>query len=259
MQKTILITGATDGIGLATAKMLIALGHNVILHGRNKAKLISLKQVLNAYDYIEADLSDIAQVYNMAEEVKSKFYTIDVLINNAGVFKSNIVKSVDNLDIRFAVNVIAPYILTKELATIMPEDARVINLSSAAQDKVNLKAFYGDLNIDDREIYGQSKLALTMWTNYLALSTKQVLVSVNPGSLLGSKMVKQAFGIEGNDIEVGARILTKASLDDEFSDASGKYYDNDHHKFDNPHPDALNAEKNKEIVKEIEKILAEKY
>jgi hypothetical protein len=80
---------------------------------------------------------------------------------------------------------------------------------------------------------------------------------VNPGSLLGSKMVKEAFHTSGKDIRIGADILTRAALSDEFADASGKYFDNDSGRFAPPHPDGLNPQKCEEVVRVIEAVLAE--
>jgi uracil-DNA glycosylase len=75
--------------------------------------------------------------------------------------------------------------------------------------------------------------------------------------MLGSKMVKEAYGTEGKDLRIGAEILTRAALSDEFATASGKYFDNDSGRFASPHPDALNQKKCEEIVRMIEAVLAE--
>ena len=83
------------------------------------------------------------------------------------------------------------------------------------------------------------------------------VVAVNPGSLLGSKMVKQAFGVAGGDIRIGADILTRATLTDEFAAASGQYFDNDSGRFASPHPDALDPRKSDEVVRAIEAVLAD--
>jgi hypothetical protein len=79
-----------------------------------------------------------------------------------------------------------------------------------------------------------------------------MVVAVNPKSLLGSKMVKQGYGIAGGDVQLGADILVKASLSEEFADASGLYFDNDIEAFSAPHPDALNVEKIKKITQVLE-------
>ena len=108
--------------------------------------------------------------------------------------------------------------------------------------------------------YAQSKLALTMWSRTMGLSLGSdgpAVIAVNPGSMLGSKMVKQAFGLAGGDIRIGAEILTRAALSDEFEDASGQYFDNDSGRFGAPHPNALDSRKSEEIVRTIEAVLAE--
>ncbi len=264
MQKKILITGATDGIGLETAKMLYALGHHILLHGRNPAKLQNAKEALlllpgegRAQSYV-ADLSIMADVEAFARDVARDHKRLDVLINNAGIYMPGSITS-DGLDIRFAVNTIAPYLLTKRLLPLLGENARVVNLSSAAQSSIDIQALLGRTSLSDGEAYAQSKLAITMWSRALALSLKEdgpVMVAVNPGSMLGSKMVKEAFGVAGGDISVGAKILTQAALSDEFADATGKYFDNDAEQFAPPHVDALDAAKSEEVMQAIEKVLA---
>lgn len=82
-----------------------------------------------------------------------------------------------------------------------------------------------------------------------------MIVAINPGSLLGSKMVKEAYGIAGKDLEIGADILYRASISEEFSDAGGKYFDNDHGIFASPHPDALDLKKCQNIVQTVQSII----
>ncbi|MEM9272520.1 MAG: SDR family NAD(P)-dependent oxidoreductase [Cyanobacteria bacterium P01_F01_bin.143] len=262
MQKTILITGATDGIGLETAKMLISQKHHVLLHGRNPAKLEAVKKQLSSDRDIEiyvGDLSLMSNVENLAKAVKKKHSKLDVLINNAGVYNAANPITQNGLDIRFAVNAIAPYLLTQRLLPLLDTSGRVINLSSAAQSTVNLEALTGKVKLTDGAAYAQSKLALTIWSRSLGLSLKDrgpMIVAINPGSLLGSKMVKQAYGVKGGDLSIGAEILTRAALTDEFKTASGKYFDNDVGRFASPHADALDTEKSQEVITVIEKILA---
>ena len=264
MQKSILITGSTDGIGLETAKMLTSLGHHVLLHGRNLEKLEQVQKTLlelkggGAVEIYVADLSLMENVEVLAKTVAEKQSKLDVLINNAGVYNASNPVTQDGLDVRFAVNTIAPYLLTQRLLSLLGTSGRVINLSSAAQSTVQLEALTGRVKLRDGAAYAQSKLALTMWSRSLALSLKDsgpIIVAINPGSMLGSKMVKQAFGVTGGDIRIGAEILTRAALTDEFKTASGKYFDNDSGQFASPHPDALDTEKCQEIVSVIETIL----
>jgi len=264
MPKTILLTGATDGIGLETAKLLVSQGHTVLLHGRNPAKLEAVEKTLSALpdagtieSYV-ADLAIMADVEAMAKAVSSKHSKLDVLINNAGVYNSSNPITSDGLDIRFVVNTISPYLLTRLLLPLMDTDGRVINLSSAAQAPVNPAALAGQVKLSHGAAYAQSKLALTMWSRSMALSLGDngpAIIAVNPASLLGSKMVKEAFGVAGGDLRIGADILVRAALSDEFATASGKYFDNDSGRLASPHSDALNEQKSGAIVEAIEAIL----
>ncbi|MEO0397490.1 MAG: SDR family NAD(P)-dependent oxidoreductase [Cyanobacteria bacterium P01_A01_bin.137] len=264
MAKTILITGSTDGIGLETAKILVSQGHRVLLHGRNPKKLEAAEQSLSALSgegivesYV-ADLSRMADVELLAQAVAENHPKLDVLINNAGVFKVSETVTSAGLDVRFVVNAIAPYLLTQRLLPLLGTSGRVINLSSAAQSPVNPQALTGQVSLSDGAAYAQSKLALTMWSRSLALTLEgPAIIAVNPGSMLGSKMVKEAFGVAGGDIRIGAEILIRAALTDEFAAASGQYFDNDSGQFASPHPDALDPQKSQKVVEVIKMVLAE--
>jgi NAD(P)-dependent dehydrogenase (short-subunit alcohol dehydrogenase family) len=266
-QKTVLVTGSTDGIGLETARMMVSLGHNVFLHGRNPAKLAEVEKTLSALpdggsvECYVSDLSRMADVKTLTKAVTEKHANLDVLINNAGVYRVAEPTSQDGLDTRFAVNTIAPYLLTQRLLPLLGSSGRVINLSSAAQAPVEPDAMLGRARLSDGLAYAQSKLAITMWSRSMALSLKDdgpAIIAVNPGSMLGSKMVKEAYGVTGGDLRIGADILCRAALSDEFAAASGRYFDNDSGRFASPHPDALNSQKCEEIVRIIEEILAER-
>lgn len=261
MPKIILLTGATDGIGLETAKKLASMGHTLLLHGRNETKLNDIVKNLLALpdagiieSYI-CDLSNLNDVKSFALQVMKRHQKIDVIINNAGIYKTTNTITPEGYDIRFVVNTFAPYLLTQMLSPLLDKEARVVNLSSAAQSPVNLLALEGKLELSDSDAYAQSKLAITMWSRYLGIMNKEmgpIFIAVNPGSFLASKMVKDAFGVAGNDINIGVSILVRAALDPDFSDATGKYYDNDNATFASPHPDALDGDKCERIVKSIE-------
>lgn len=265
MQKTLLITGATDGIGFATAQQLASQGHQLLLHGRNPQKLDSVAQQLSAIPgagplaCYTADLSAMAQVNQLAQSIKANHSCLDVLINNAGVFKTAPTTTDDGLDIRFAVNTFAPILLTRQLMPLLSPQSRVVNLSSAAQASVDVEALTGLTPLADMQAYAQSKLALTIWSQTLGLSLKEsgpMVVAVNPGSLLASKMVKEGFGVAGGDIQIGASILSRAALSDEFANANGQYFDNDAQKFAQPHPDAMHPGKAQAVLAAIDQVLA---
>jgi len=271
MQKTILITGATDGIGLETAKLLASNGHHLILHGRNPSKLQQAQQQAQAngtgrITTIQSDLSLIENVKTMVNSIRNDHENLDVLINNAGVYNTQQAITEEQLDIRFTVNTIVPYLLTQQLMPMFNAQSRVVNVSSAAQLAVNISALKGELGgeaqqtaaLSDGEAYAQSKLAITMWTRHMAKAQGEkgpLLVAVNPASMLGSKMVKDAYGVSGGDLSIGADILQRAAISDEFADANGKYFDNDNNRFASPHLDALDDQKNQNVVNAIEEVI----
>lgn len=261
MTKTILITGSTDGIGLLTAKKLAADGHRVLLHGRSPEKLDAAERsIVGITESFVADLSDMSAVRALASDIRAKHKKLDVLINNAGVLRARKPIEKNGFDIRFVVNTFAPYLLTELLLPIIPQNGRVVNLSSAAQAPVDRNAMLGKRQLDEMSAYSQSKLAITIWSREWArvLPEGPAMIAVNPGSLLASKMVKEGFGVAGKDINVGADILVEAALGHRFSDASGKYFDNDSGAFANPHSAALNPEHSAEVMATIKTILATK-
>ncbi|TPV97101.1 MAG: SDR family NAD(P)-dependent oxidoreductase [Myxococcales bacterium FL481] len=265
MKKTILLTGATDGIGLETARRLATEGHHLLLHGRSPAKLarvideVSRPANAGPVESYVADLSCLPQVDAMATAVAEKHDRLDVLINNAGVFKVANPITPSGIDLRFMVNTIAPYLLTQRLLKLMNATARVVNLSSAAQSSVELPALAGRTRLPDFEAYAQSKLAITMWSRLFADELGErgpIVVAINPGSMLGTKMVKEGFGVTGANVGIGADILVRAALSDEFADASGEYFDNDARTFAQPHPDARDPNKNQALVTAIGEVLS---
>eukprot|EP00792_Barthelona_sp_PAP020_P001910 TRINITY_DN1307_c0_g1_i1.p1 TRINITY_DN1307_c0_g1~~TRINITY_DN1307_c0_g1_i1.p1 ORF type:complete len:272 (-),score=57.71 TRINITY_DN1307_c0_g1_i1:47-862(-) len=261
-KKVILVTGSTDGIGKLAAKMLIEDGHYVLLHGRNPQKLDALKEEFSDFkdnfECFQADFSMLTEVDVMSNAIKERFSELDVIINNAGIYKVLNPILECGIDVRFMVNTIAPYRLTQNLLCLLSSTSRVINIVSCSQQTVEIDALLGKKRLKkDVQAYAQSKLATVMWSFSLAQQlqdTGPIIVAVHPGAMLGTKMVKEAFGVDGKDVQIGADILYKASLSDEFLDSSGKYFDNDDQTFQSPHQDALNENLRDSIVKTVERI-----
>ena len=262
VNRHILITGATAGIGLETAKSLAKQGHHLLVHGRSAQKVEALERSLSALGsgaiegYV-ADLSRMADIESLASVVAKKHRSLDALINNAGVFKVADPITPAGFDVRFVVNTFAPFVLTQRLLPVLGTAGRVINLSSAAQSVVNLDALAGRVRLSDFEAYAQSKLALTMFTCHLGRVRAEgpVLVAVNPGSMLGTEMVRQGFGVAGKDVGIGAAILVRAALSEDFAAARGAYFDNDAGQFSSPHPDAADASKCLQVLSAVESLV----
>lgn len=264
MEKTIVITGSTDGIGKLVAIQLAKDGHQMVLHGRKEDKLLQtiaeVKQVSKneKVSGLVSDLSDFNSIGRMVEDLKNKLTRIDVLINNAGVYHSAVQQNENQFDMRFAVNYFAPYILSNALISLFNQSSspRLINLSSAAQASVSLGALNGSEKVMAQNAYAQSKLALTMWSFYFAKQHPRInTIAVNPGSLLNTKMVKEAFGQHWDSAEKGADILYHLAISEKYANDSGSYFDNDKGSFGNAHSDAYDPAKISTLIADTEKIL----
>ncbi|KZN60336.1 SDR family NAD(P)-dependent oxidoreductase [Pseudoalteromonas luteoviolacea] len=266
MKKTVLITGSTDGIGLATARTLLSMGHRVLLHGRSQSKLDSVYSELSEQFGQEllfryrADLSIAQELRSLVAAVRRDHDSLDVLINNAGVFNIAQTVSADNLDIRFMVNTIAPFILTEQLLELLNRQGRVVNLSSAAQAPFSVSELTQPSGLSNGAVYAKSKLALTMWSGSLGEKYKHsgpMIVAVNPKSFLGSKMVHEAYGMQGSNVQQGADILVEAALSDAFAQAGGLYFDNDIGQFSAPHSAASDSELADELMTTLASLSAQ--
>lgn len=263
--KTILITGSTDGIGKLAAIRLAKDGHAIVLHGRNPQKLQSVIEEVKAASQnaqisgFTADFSDLAEVRTMAQKIQETHSSLDILINNAGVFKSPEPDNKDGLDLRIVVNYLAPYLLTQALLPILhkAEKPQIINLSSAAQAPVNAAVIQGTTKASENATYAQSKLALTMWSFYLAKQEPNMAVlALNPGSLLNTRMVKEAYGKFWSPADKGAKIIYDLAVGPAYQGQTGKYYDNDQGGFGWPHADADDEQKIADLIELTEKMIA---
>lgn len=266
MIKTIIITGSTDGIGKLAAIQLAKEGHEIYLHGRNEEKLKAVVAEVKEQSNNEkikgfaADFSNLAAVKQMGQQILEELSKIDVLINNAGVFKSASPYNEQGWDIRFVVNYFAPFLLTDMLLPLLLKgtDTRVLNLSSAAQASVSAEALAGQSKVSVQEAYAQSKLALTMWSYHLAQSVPEIsTIAVNPGSLLNTNMVKEAYGYHWSSADKGANILYELAISSTYQGVTGKYYDNDQGSFGIAHADANKSAKIAQLIATTNAIIKE--
>ncbi|MGN7198672.1 SDR family NAD(P)-dependent oxidoreductase [Arthrobacter sp. SAFR-044] len=167
--RTIVITGASDGIGAAAARTLAKAGEQVVVVGRSAEKTRALAGDIGADHYL-ADFADLSQVRDLAEKLKANYPRIDVLANNAGGIMGKRTLTVDGNESTFQVNHLAPFLLTTLLLdTLTASSAKVINTSSAANNFGKLDLF--DLNAEygysTNRAYGTGKLANILFTSEL--------------------------------------------------------------------------------------------
>jgi len=176
--KTVLITGGTGGIGKAAAIGLASMGARVGITGRDRdraeraAKDIEAESGNPAVDVFVADLSSQSEVRRMADEVLSAYPRLDVLVNNVGGFWAHRRLTSDGLEHTFALNHLAPFLLTTLLLErlINSAPARVVTVSSGAQSmgKIDFDDLMGEQDYSGQQAYNQSKLANVMFTYELA-------------------------------------------------------------------------------------------
>jgi NAD(P)-dependent dehydrogenase (short-subunit alcohol dehydrogenase family) len=177
-KKTILVTGATSGIGFEAAKVMAGMGHRVLLHARTEAKgrasIEALRREAPSADvaFVCADFSSLADVRRLAEEVASEHTRLDVLLNNAGGAWFTRTLTRDGYESTFAVNHLAPFLLTRLLLERLKASApaRIVTVASAAHRRAQLD--FDDLmntkGYKVMEAYGRSKLANILFTRALA-------------------------------------------------------------------------------------------
>ncbi|MEV6324950.1 SDR family NAD(P)-dependent oxidoreductase [Nocardia sp. NPDC051787] len=169
--RTIVLTGASDGIGAAAARQLHAQGHNLVLVGRSPAKTAEVARAIGNAPYHVADFADLAQVRELAATLQARYPRIDVLANNAGGIMGERTLTGDGFEKTFQVNHLAPFLLTTLLLPILTaSNAVVIQTASAAA------AMYGRFDVDDlqnandyrpEKAYGNGKLANILFTREL--------------------------------------------------------------------------------------------
>ncbi len=175
--KVALVTGGTSGIGKATATALAAMGADVVIIGRDPERGESTAAEIRAQtgghvDLALTDLASQAEVRELAEEFRRRYDRLDVLVNNAGLVQSKRIETEDGLEFTFAINHLAPFLLTNLLQDLLEKSApsRVVTVSSEAER-------WGNIDFDDLQskkryrgfpVYGMTKLANIMFTYELA-------------------------------------------------------------------------------------------
>jgi NAD(P)-dependent dehydrogenase (short-subunit alcohol dehydrogenase family) len=236
---TVLITGATDGVGKAAATCLAASGARVLLHGRNDDKGRNTvrdiqRETGRSAEYYRADFAALDEVRRLAHDVTAAHDRIDVLINNAGIGfgvpGSEREISRDGYELRFAVNYLAPFLLTHLLLPTLRRSApaRIVNVASLGQLPIDFDDVMLTHEYDGSRAYRQSKLALVMFTFDLAALLEGTGLTANalhPATFMNTKMVTDA-GIEPHTrVEQGADAIVHLATAPELEGVSGAFFD----------------------------------
>jgi len=226
----ILVTGATGGVGEALAEELVGRGAQVLIHGRDDGSLATLGERLRIPRERQflADLSSLARVSQLARVVAAAG-ALDVLVNNAGVGFGRDRKqrevSAEGFELRFAVNFLAPFVLTELLvARGLPQRA-VVNVASAGQAPLDRNDLMSERNYDGVLAYRRSKLALIADTfERASRDSARSYLALHPGTFLATKMVREAGIAPQGTAESGGRAVLSV-IERALAGETGRYFD----------------------------------
>ncbi len=235
--KTIIITGATDGIGRELARMTWQTGANLVLHGRNPLKLEALLNTLGdghpgqTASTVKADFSKLHEVREMAAQILTEVPKIDVLVNNAGLYPSCRIITEDGFEECNQVNYLSPFLLTNLLRPLLIKSApmRVINLSS-----IGHRFVWSNVYASARHpfywrwvAYCRTKLDIIPWTRELAEQLGEYGITVNsvhPG-IIRTKVIRFLPISWGASVHSGAATVYRLIADPDLADVTGEYFE----------------------------------
>jgi NAD(P)-dependent dehydrogenase (short-subunit alcohol dehydrogenase family) len=244
--KTVIVTGATNGIGLVTARALARMGASITIVSRNAEKCAKVAEAIqsetgNLVEYIMADLSTLAGIIQAAREFKKLHTGLHVLVNNAGGFFNRRLITQDGFEMTFALNHLNYYLLTNILLDVLKSSApaRIVNVASGIH--MGAKLDFDNLQSEEHYTgfgaYGQSKLANVLFTYELARLLKGSNVTVNalhPGYVdtgfsLDNGFIFRVFAklsarIFGRTPEEGARTSIYLASSTEVENVTGGYF-----------------------------------
>jgi NAD(P)-dependent dehydrogenase (short-subunit alcohol dehydrogenase family) len=251
-QQTILVTGATDGLGRGLATELAAAGATLLIHGRDERRgqeaiaEINAKTANDKLHWLRADLASLHQVRALADRVATEFPRLDALVNNAGIGATNSgqdrrVESRDGYELRFAVNYLSGYLLTRLLLPLLERSApaRIVNVSSAGQTSIDFDDVLLEHGYSGVRAYCQSKLAQIMFTIDLAEELRDRGVTANclhPATYMPTKIVLADGASPISSLEDGVKATLRLVADPELDGITGRYFNGQRPA--QPHPQA---------------------
>ena len=232
-----MVTGATDGVGRYVAERLGADGWDVIVHGRDaergRAVVATIAAVGGGARFLSADLSDLAAVHGLADQVAKAAPRLDLLINNAGIGAggSGAPRQVNaaGVELRFAVNYLAGFALTLRLLSRLKASApaRIVNVASVGQRAIDFDDVMLARGYSGGRAYMQSKLAQVMFTFDLAARLEGTGVTVNclhPATYMATTMVRQAGATPLSTVEEGGQAILQLAQSPVVAGRSGLYF-----------------------------------
>jgi NAD(P)-dependent dehydrogenase (short-subunit alcohol dehydrogenase family) len=233
--RVILVTGATDGLGRAVALELGARGATVLVHGRDAARLDAVVAAVEhaggrARPY-RADFAALAEVRELADGVRLAEPRLDVILNNAGIGTTldgddARRESADGYELRFQVNYLAGFLLTRLLESLLPAGGRVVNVSSAGQMPLDFDDLMLEHGFSGVRAYCQSKLAQILFTFTLAerLAGRATANCLHPATYMPTKMVLDSGARPVSTLEEGVAATVTLAADPALTGVTGRYF-----------------------------------
>jgi NAD(P)-dependent dehydrogenase (short-subunit alcohol dehydrogenase family) len=230
MEQVVLVTGATDGLGRALAHALADAGATVLVHGRSEERTAAtVAELGGAARGYRADLASLAEVERLAADILEREPRLDALVNNAGI-GSDVpgggarMESADGIELRFAVNYLAGYVLTRRLLGLLRASApaRIVNVSSAGQMAIDFDDVMLHRGYSGVRAYCQSKLAQVMFTLDLAEELEGsgvIATALHPSTYMPTKIVASPVSSLADGVEATMRTLTAPP-----ADVAGRYF-----------------------------------
>ncbi len=235
MPQTVLVTGATSGMGRYLTTLLAGMGWRVFAHGRDQRKLDeTVAGAPGDVRTLRADLSSTAQVKKLGRAVRRQSQRLDVLVNNAGVGfgapDDTREESVDGNELRLAVNYLAPVLLTRELLPLLAASApaRVVNVGSLGQAPIDRDDLQFTRDYDGPQAYRRAKLALAAFTFDLADELRNSAVTVNcihPATFMATTMVLDSGIAPRSTIADGGDATLRLITDPALAGTTGQFFD----------------------------------